>query len=97
MSSVVRMTNDARQTFTTRLDGRALRVSAWWQPSDERWYLSVEDVVEGARLVEEGLPLAGLTPGVGGQLYVVGAGEPGRAAWGETHQLVYVPDVELGL
>lgn len=97
MSSVVQLTNDARQTFTTRLSGRTLRLSAWWQPSDEHWYLSVSGIVSGVRLVEEGLPLAGITPGIDGQLYIVGLGKPDRTAWGQTHQLVYIPNEELGL
>jgi len=97
MTAIVRLTTNARQTFTTRLAGKTFRLSVWWQPSDEHWYLSVEGAAEGVRLVEAGMPLAGLRPSIGGQLYVVGAGEPGRHAWGQTHQMVFIDDAELGL
>jgi len=97
VNATIRLSADARQVFTTRLAGRTYRVSAWWQPSDGHWYLSVEGVAEGVRLVEDGMPLAGLSPSVGGQLYVAGSGEPGRYAWGQTHRLVFVEDAELGL
>lgn len=97
MASIVRLTNDARQTFTTVLGGSSLRLTAWWQPSDDHWYLSVGDITHSVRLVERGLPLAGLDTGLDGQLFVYGDGAPGRQAWGSTHHLIYLTNAELGI
>jgi len=96
MSSLIRLTDDARQTFRTSLGGQSVRLTVWWQPSDERWYLSVDGIASGTRLVEGGWPLLGLNHGLGGEVYVYGPGEPGRHAWVQTHSLLFVDDVDLG-
>lgn len=95
MASVIRLTNDARQTFRTSLGGVSARLTVWWQPSDAHWYLAVDGVTASARLVERGLPLLGRRHAYGGQLYVQGPGVPGRYAWEQTHVLVFLTDAEL--
>lgn len=95
MAQRILLTTDARQRFRTRLGGRLARIRAWWQPSDENWYLSIDDVTRGfsaygVRLLENAVLLRD-EPGFDGELWVIGRGPPGRRAWSTTHQLIYVP------
>lgn len=102
MAQLIPLTTDARQTFRTILGDQSVRVTAWWQPLDEHWYVSIvrtdgSRVIDGARLVEGGRPLRGQVPDVPweGELYVEGIGSPGRRAWAETHRLLYLTPAEL--
>ena len=95
MAQVVALTNDARQTFRTVLGGQSVRVTAWWQPLDEYWYMSLSrmngaPIISAVRLVESGRPLSGQLLEFSGQLIVDGRGDPGREAWTSGHRLIYV-------
>ena len=96
MPQLIPLTDDARQTFRTLLGGQSVRIRAWWQPSDEHWYLTLawtdgRIIVAGVRLVEGGQPLAGHVLEFSGRLDVMGAGPLVRSAWSTSHFLVYTP------
>lgn len=89
----------ARESFRTILDGQSVRVTKWYQPTDQSWYMSLNDVDEvrtpiatGIRLVEHGVPLAAQDLKFRGQLLVDGVGDVGRGSWGSTHNLLYLPE-----
>ena len=96
MHQLIPLTDDARQTFRTLLGGQSVRVRAWWQPSDENWYLTLawtdgRIIVAGVRLVDDGQPFAGQMLDFAGSLDVQGTGSLSRNAWSTTHRLVYTP------
>ena len=101
MAEIVPLSDDARQSFLTRLAGVSVRVSAWWQPPEAAWYLSLETanavpIIRGRRLVGSGRPLRDIKTSLGtGELYVSGPGEPGRHAWTRTHRLFWASQAEL--
>ena len=99
MAQQIALTADARQTFRTMIGTQGVRVTAWWQPLDEAWYLSLawldrRPIVTGVRLTEGGRPLRGFVTDFVGQVHVSGNGEPGREAWGSTHRLLWLTDEE---
>ena len=99
MAQQIALTADARQTFRTMVGAQGVRVTAWWQPLDEAWYLSLawldrRPIVTGVRLTEGGRPLRGFVTDFVGQVHVSGNGEPGREAWGSTHRLLWLTDEE---
>ena len=90
------ITNDARLTFRTVLDGQSVQLWFWWQPSDANWYMSMSfttgvRIISGLRLVESEDLMRGLVTDFNGRLAVGGPGRPGRTAWGETHRLFFIP------
>ena len=96
---VIPLTNDYRQTLNIALDGRAVRVTVWWQPNDA-WYASVEyppgtSVVRGRRLTidQNIMPAHADFPGnIACQRLLETAGDPdANEPWGSTHALVYTP------
>ena len=103
MAQQIVLTDDRRQTFTTELHGQSVRVTAWWQPDDEAWYVSLSwlnrvPIISGARLVSDGRPLRGLVTDFAGELVVSGtAAEPGREAWSTTHRLLHLTTEDLAV
>ena len=103
MAQQVILTDDARQTFRTVLDGQSVRVTVWWQPDDESWYISLawldrRPIVSGVRLVSGGFPLRRVETDFLGELYVSGPNtEPMREAWSTTHEVLYLTREELGV
>ena len=98
------LTNDADQIFTTTLGGQVVRVRATWQDQGESWFLSVLDgagnylfantrlrsgvPVVNFRLIDfEGAPFEGDFIPVPLDVTTL---EPGRNAWGATHELFYL-------
>lgn len=95
------VTNDARQTFTTVLDGQEVRILLWYA---DAWYISLSyvggvDIVNGARLnCSTPLMQSILTPFIGDIIPVPSASETsvlGRNAWGTTHILSYLTPQEV--
>ena len=101
MAQQIVLTDDRRQTFTTELHGQSVRVTAWWQPDDESWYISLawldgRPIISGTRLVSGGQPHRHLVTDFAGGLFVSGAAtEPGREAWSTTHQLFHFTALDL--
>ncbi len=100
----IAVSNDARQEFTTRLNGQQVRLSIWYQDAGAGWYMSIESpfgtpITTGARLNASVPVLAGLLTSFVGDIipisFTTPAIEPGRQAWGDTHRLVYVTPAEL--
>ena len=94
------LTNDARQTFRTILGGQSVRVTAWWQPFDKYWYVSLawldgRGISSSMRLVEGGRPLRAIVNDFKGGLLVTGSGVPRRNSFTEKHRLVYLTESEL--
>lgn len=92
----VPVSNDARQTISTALDGQMVDMDIWWQPSDEHWYISVlfqnenTAIIAGRRMLHEIDVLAGVASRFSGTLTPLGTVETiGRNAWGNTHELIY--------
>ena len=95
----VPLTNDADQQFTNVLGGQSVRIRATWQDTGASWFLSLIDDDEsplftGTR-IKSGIPVINfkLIDFVGDFVAVVldvSALEPGRNAWGETHELYYL-------
>ena len=88
------LSNDARQTFRTSLNGQNVRITAWWQPIDFHWYLTMgwldgRGIIAGIRLVEGGQPLNGVITDFQGTLRVDGMGKLDRLSWETTHKLLY--------
>ena len=90
------LSNDARQTVSTALDGQMVDMDVWWQPSDEHWYISLlfqnEDtaIIAGRRMLHEIDVLAGVATSFSGSITPLGVSEViGRNAWGITHELIY--------
>ena len=88
------LSNDARQTFRTILGSQNVRITAWWQPMDYHWYLTLgwldgRGIIAGIRLVEGGRPLDGIISDFEGTLRVDGMGKPDRLSWETTHRLFY--------
>lgn len=90
------LTRDARQTFRTILGGQSVRMTVFWQPMNEGWYVSLvgldqEPIVSGLRLAVGSTPLRGVsTPTFQGSLIVVGPGPLGRDAWAENNELIFL-------
>ena len=98
------LTNDADQIFTTTLDGQIVRVRATWQDQGNSWYLSLLDEVDNYLFaftrIKSGIPVVNfkLIDFEGDFVAVssdVTALEPGRNAWGSTHELLYLTDGEI--
>lgn len=98
------ITNDARQTFLVELGGQAMRLTAWYQDVGSGWYLTIafEDgttVLEGARVTAFSPMTQALLNTFEGDILCAtiadSTGEPGRLAWGNTHQLLYLTEEEL--
>lgn len=92
----VPLSNDARQTISTALDGQMVDMDIWWQPSDQHWYISMlfqnenEAIIAGRRMLHEIDVLAGVASRFSGTLTPLGTTETiGRNAWGMTHELIY--------
>ena len=90
------LSNDARQTLSTALDGQMVDIDVWWQPSDENWYISLlfqnesTAIVAGRRMQPGVDVLAGVASHFNGTLTPLGITETiGRNAWGMTHELIY--------
>lgn len=95
----VPLSNDARQTISTALDGQMVDMDIWWQPSDQHWYISMlfqnenEAIIAGRRMLHEIDVLAGVASRFRGTLTPLGTTETiGRNAWGMTHELIYRGD-----
>lgn len=101
MAQVIALTDDARQTFRTVLDGQSIRITAWWQPSTEAWYATLQFVggdyiASGLRLTARSLILEDFVSDFRGCLWVDGDGEPGRHAWSAgSHRLLFLAAGEL--
>ena len=100
MADQIPLTDDAAQTFRVNLGGQAVRLTVWWSPTTEGWYVSLawqdrRSIIRGARLTDGGLPLDGIVTDFVGGLYVDGEGDLGREAWLGTHRLLYVTLAEL--
>ena len=101
---VVPITNDARQTFTTIVNGQLLKVTAWYQTVGAGWFVTLEMpdsevLVQGARLNSQTPVLYGLVNGFNGDLVPTPIKSPyeeiPRQAWGITHQLLYITGSEM--
>ena len=65
MAQVIPLTADPRQSFRTILAGQNVRVTCWWQPLDQHWYMSIlrldrTAIITGVRLVPQGYPIRSL-------------------------------------
>ena len=92
----VPVSNDARQTISTALDGQMVDMDIWWQPSDEHWYATVlfqnenEAIIAGRRMLHGIDVFAGVASRFRGTLTPLGTTETiGRNPWGTTHELIY--------
>ena len=100
MPQQIILTDDARQSFRTIVGGQGVRITAWWNVVDGRWYLTLSRldrtvIAAGLRLVEGGRPLRGVMTDFAGELIVDGMGEPGRHAWAGSHRLLYLSPDEI--
>ncbi|MDE2848200.1 MAG: hypothetical protein OXO51_15975 [Gemmatimonadota bacterium] len=101
MAQVIPLSNAPRQTFRTILDGQNVRMTAWYQPLDEHWYLSIlrldrTPIISSVRLVPMGYPIRALiVADFTGDLIVEGAGDMGPEAWTTTHRLIYLAEGEI--
>jgi len=104
MSLKVPVTNDARQTFTTTLEGQNVRLTIWYQDDGTGWYITIsivggEDIVNSARLNSSTPVLFPILSEFAGDFVPVPAvediGELGRNPWDNTYDLVYFTEAEL--
>ena len=94
------LSNDARQSLVTSLEGQEVLLRLWWQPSDTSWYATLEmpvgtPLIAGRRLALDE-PIIGTRPtAFAGDIYCrrvgVTAEEPARRPWGITHALIFEP------
>ena len=93
------LSDDYRQSFTVLLGDQTWRLLAEWHPLDASWYLTIlavstaaepDPVLSSVRLAAGRRLLQGYRIAFRGDLYVEGAGHPGRSAWSTTHRLVYL-------
>ena len=95
MAKQIPVGSSARQAFSVRLGDRTFRMQMVWHPLSESWCLSISSsggtmLLAGIRLTAERRLLQGYRTDFAGDLFVAGIGDPGRRAWGETHQLVWL-------
>lgn len=101
---LIPVTNDARQTFTTVLNGQEIRITMWYQTIGGGWYISLAfvngtSITNGARLnCSNNVMRSVLSDFVGGIVPVPAAVETsviGRNGWNATHTLNYFTPDEL--
>ena len=90
--------NIPRQRLNTAVNGQEVAIAVWWQPKDQRWYMTLEfpvgtPLIRGKR-INLNSPILGSLKGefVGdfvcriiGEILI----EPGAEPWGNTHALRY--------
>ncbi len=86
----VPITSDLRQRFQTTLGEISYNFEIWWQPSDENWYFSIDQILSGARIVEGGEYLKN-NLSFPGFLSIEGTGPLKTDAWETTHAMVFNP------
>jgi len=93
------VSNDARQTFLTTLEGVSLRLNVWYQSVGEAWFIDViqpdgTPITQGAKLNSGRSPLSGIISQLSGAIVPVPIELPikdlGRNPWGSTHNLIYM-------
>lgn len=100
---IVPVTNDADQIFTTTLAGQVVRIRMTWQNQGQSWFMSLLTPLDvyifaGTR-VKSNIPIVNfqLLDFEGDFVAFpvdVTTLEPGREAWGSTHELLYLNAVE---
>lgn len=93
------VTNDADQIFTTTLGGQVVRVRMTWQDQGQSWFISLLTPLEvfifaGTR-IKSNIPVVNFKLiDFDGDFVAVPVDvttlEPGREAWGSTHELFYL-------
>lgn len=93
------ITNDADQIFTTTLAGQVVRIRATWQDEGNSWFLSLltptEVFIFANTRIKSNIPVVNfkLIDFEGDFIAIpvdVTALEPGRNAWGSTHELYHL-------
>ena len=100
MAQKIAASNNPHHVFLTTLSGHQIQVTMRWQPLDRYWYISLREpsgaiLCRNLRLTGMGRPLRGAAPTHGGEIYVIGPGDPGREAWDNTHTLWWATEDEI--
>ncbi len=100
MAQEIPLSAAPRQTMRTILGSQNVRITAWYQPIDEQWYMTLSrldrtDIITGVRLAEGIVPIRSLVSDFRGDLFVIGQGDIGPDGWTTTHRLIYIAAGEI--
>ncbi len=100
----INVSNDASQRMRTILGGQNVRLKIKWVEAGELWEIELSEqdgtpIASGLRL-QSGYPvMRSILTDFVGDIVAIPLATPetdlGRNAWGQTHKLVYVTDLEL--
>lgn len=91
----ISMINNPRQRFTIRLGENTYRFRITWFPLTKGWYMDIANnsgtsIISGIRMTNRRRLLIGYRINFPGDIFIEGRGEPGRHAWTDTHQLLWI-------
>lgn len=99
MGQQIPLNNNVNQTFRTNLADQQVRITAFRQPVDKSWYLTLADgrgttLLASSRLGEGSQPTyKRYLPAFNGEIVVQGEGVPQADAWSTDHRLVYLDSI----